>query len=296
MFHHDPQLTGDAGGTTPAGSIPAVLGPGRACSPATTWWRPTAASSPSEATRSADPPVASGSTPRSWGWPWRRPPAATGWWPPTAVSSPSGAPGSTAPWAVSTSTHPSWAWRPRPDGDGYWLVAADGGSSPSATPVLRVRWGASTSTSTGRGDVRHRPTARATGWWPPTAASSPSGMRPSSGRPGGSHLNEPVVGTTNDTNTGGYWLVASDGGVFTFGGAPFFGSTGATSGSTPPSWAWPRPPTGAATDWPPPTAGVFSFSAPGRLLRFRWAGPAQCSRGRDRRVLTHAVAERRSEA
>jgi hypothetical protein len=29
-----------------------------------------------------------------------------------------------------------------------------------------------------------------------------------------------------DTATGGYWLVASDGGIFTFGGAPFDGSTG----------------------------------------------------------------------
>ena len=35
-----------------------------------------------------------------------------------------------------------------------------------------------------------------------------------------------MVGTTNDANTGGYWEVAADGGVFSFGGAPFYGSTG----------------------------------------------------------------------
>jgi N-acetylmuramoyl-L-alanine amidase len=32
---------------------------------------------------------------------------------------------------------------------------------------------------------------------------------------------------TPDPATGGYWLVGADGGVFSFGGAPFFGSTGA---------------------------------------------------------------------
>jgi hypothetical protein len=39
-------------------------------------------------------------------------------------------------------------------------------------------------------------------------------------------LNQPVVGMTADP-TGGYWLVAADGGVFSFGGAQFLGSTGA---------------------------------------------------------------------
>jgi hypothetical protein len=38
----------------------------------------------------------------------------------------------------------------------------------------------------------------------------------------------------------GYWLVASDGGIFTFGDAGFYGSTGAST-STSPSWAWPPP-------------------------------------------------------
>ncbi|HEY2214357.1 MAG TPA: hypothetical protein VGH31_04810, partial [Acidimicrobiales bacterium] len=39
------------------------------------------------------------------------------------------------------------------------------------------------------------------------------------------HLNAPIVSITVDPSTGGYWLLAKDGGVFTF-NAPFFGSTG----------------------------------------------------------------------
>ena len=40
---------------------------------------------------------------------------------------------------------------------------------------------------------------------------------------GGTPLNAPVVGMAADDATGGYWLVASDGGIFSF-GAPFYGS------------------------------------------------------------------------
>ena len=43
---------------------------------------------------------------------------------------------------------------------------------------------------------------------------------------GGRELNKPVVGMASDSVTGGYWEVASDGGVFSF-HAPFLGSTGA---------------------------------------------------------------------
>ena len=42
---------------------------------------------------------------------------------------------------------------------------------------------------------------------------------------GGTPLAKPIVGMASD-NHGAYWLVASDGGVFAFGGAGFFGSTG----------------------------------------------------------------------
>jgi hypothetical protein len=40
-------------------------------------------------------------------------------------------------------------------------------------------------------------------------------------------LNQPVVGMAATPTGRGYWLVASDGGIFTFGDAGFYGSTGA---------------------------------------------------------------------
>src|SRR5664280_3292138 len=43
---------------------------------------------------------------------------------------------------------------------------------------------------------------------------------------GGQHLNQPVVGMTPTANGQGYWLVASDGGIFAFGDAQFHGSMG----------------------------------------------------------------------
>lgn len=43
------------------------------------------------------------------------------------------------------------------------------------------------------------------------------------GSMGGTTLNAPVVGGAADQVTGGYWLVASDGGIFSF-DAPYFGA------------------------------------------------------------------------
>jgi hypothetical protein len=40
------------------------------------------------------------------------------------------------------------------------------------------------------------------------------------------HLNQPIVGMASTSNGGGYWNVASDGGLFAFGNAGFYGSMG----------------------------------------------------------------------
>ena len=40
------------------------------------------------------------------------------------------------------------------------------------------------------------------------------------------HLNEPIVGMAATSDGGGYWLVASDGGIFNYGDAAFHGSAG----------------------------------------------------------------------
>jgi hypothetical protein len=50
---------------------------------------------------------------------------------------------------------------------------------------------------------------------------------------GGSPLNQPIVGMTATPDGKGYWLVASDGGIFAFGDAQFFGSTGSLTLNKP---------------------------------------------------------------
>ena len=143
-----------------------------------------------------------------------------------------------------------------PDGDGYWLVASDGGvfnygdagffgsagslhlnapssawrrpmtagatgwwprtgaSSATATPPSPARPAPSTSTRPWSA-WRPPPTAGATGWWPATAASSPTagrlrglGRRAVPRRAGGRH--------GGHADGDGYWLVARDGGIFTY--------------------------------------------------------------------------------
>ena len=60
----------------------------------------------------------------------------------------------------------------------------------------------------------------ATGSWPPTAGCSASATPPAFyGSLGGSHLNAPIVGMAPTADGDGYWLVAADGGVFSFGDA-----------------------------------------------------------------------------
>ena len=57
--------------------------------------------------------------------------------------------------------------------------------------------------------------------------SSPtSGTTSLCGDASGLPLNHPIVGVAQTGDDGGYWLVASDGGIFNYGDAGFFGSAG----------------------------------------------------------------------
>jgi hypothetical protein len=47
------------------------------------------------------------------------------------------------------------------------------------------------------------------------------------------HLIKPIVGMDATPDGGGYWLVASDGGIFPFGDAAGYGSTGSVRLNSP---------------------------------------------------------------
>ena len=105
---------------------------------------------------------------------------------------------------------------------------------------------------------RHR-TVTATGWWPPTAASSPSATPLFHGSMGDKHLNAPIVGMAASPG-GGYWLVASDGGIFTFGEANFYGSMGSKPLNRP-IVGMAAAPNGNGYWMVASDGGVFSFGA-----------------------------------
>ena len=151
-----------------------------------------------------------------------------------------------------------WAWPATPTdrATGRWPPTA--ASSPTATPGSTGRPGACTSTSRSSGWPAP-PTATGTGWWPPTAASSPTATPASTGRPGAMHLNQPIVGMAATPDGRGYWLVAADGGIFAFGDAAFYGSTGRPSPSTDRSSGWPSTPDGTGYWLVASDGGIFAF-------------------------------------
>ncbi len=197
-------------------SAPAGTGP----------WRRTAACSPSGRWVFTAPWGASRSINRSWAWHPPRLRRATGWWPPTAASSPSATPGSTGRRATSTSTKPVVGMAATPDGGG--LLA--GGLRRRGLRLRRRRLlrvdGRYPPREARGGHGRHPRRRRATGWWPPTAVSSPSATPASTGRRAASTSPSPSWAWPPPPTAAGYWLVASDGGVFAFGDAGFYGSTG----------------------------------------------------------------------
>jgi hypothetical protein len=223
MFHHDPQLTGDAGGTTARGAIPSCSVP--------------------DAVQPGYDLVASDGGIFSFGPPFcgstgairlTRPVVGMamaadtgGYW---FVASDGGIfafgdahfYGSTGAIRLKA---PVVGMAATPDGRGYWLVAADGGIFAfgdahfyGSTGAIRLhaRIVGMAATADGFG---YRLVAADGGIFDFGDARFYGSM-------GARHLTRPVVGMAVDGATGGYWEVASDGGVFAF-NAPFYGSTGA---------------------------------------------------------------------
>jgi hypothetical protein len=111
-----------------------------------------------------------------------------------------------------------------PDGKGYWEVASDGGIFNFGDAGF---YGSAGSIHLNKPIVGMAATPDGRGYW---LVASDGGIfnygdASFKGSMGGKPLNRPIVGMATDAQTQGYWLVASDGGIFSF-GAPFYGSTG----------------------------------------------------------------------
>ncbi|HSZ37831.1 MAG TPA: VCBS repeat-containing protein [Acidimicrobiales bacterium] len=111
-----------------------------------------------------------------------------------------------------------------PDGGGYWEVASDGGIFSFGNAQF---FGSTGGLHLNAPIVGMAPTADGMGYW---LVASDGGIFAYGdakfyGSTGGTPLNRPVVGIATDRATGGYWEVASDGGIFAY-NAPFYGSTG----------------------------------------------------------------------
>ena len=124
------------------------------------------------------------------------------------------------------------------EGRGYWLVASDGGVFALGDAVFYGSTGSLHLQKPIVGMTTDND-ANNLGYW---LVASDGGVFSFGndlfhGSTGALHLNQPMVGMAfsdnpmqvvleNPSDVAGYWLVASDGGVFNFGTANFFGSTG----------------------------------------------------------------------
>ncbi|HVX22275.1 MAG TPA: hypothetical protein VHB02_13065 [Acidimicrobiales bacterium] len=225
-FHHDPQLTGNAGGTTAPGSIPACT-------------------VPSAAVTGYDLVAADGGIFSFGGTPFC---GSTGG---QSLNAPivgmAMAPNTGGYWLVGSDggifayggarfygsmggrplNQPIVAMAATPDGKGYWLVAADGGMFAFGDAQF---YGSMGGRPLNQPIVAMQPTTDGLGYLLVAADGGIFAFGPDGqffGSMGGRHLNAPVVGMANDRATGGYWEVAADGGIFAFGPTtPFYGSMG----------------------------------------------------------------------
>ena len=187
-----------------------------------------------------------------------------GCWPPMAGSSPSVTPSSTAPPVGCTSTLPPGRCRPpqMAAGTGWWPPTV-GSWLFGDGPVLRV-------------DRRPVGSTSLLWEWPPSFDGSgllAGGIRRRDlclrqrallrlyRRPPAAEADRRLWRRPPDG--AGYWLAASDGGIFNFGAAAYFGSTGGMPIRCPGRGHGPGPPTARGTGSSERDGGIFSFGDAG---------------------------------
>jgi len=112
-----------------------------------------------------------------------------------------------------------------PDGKGYWLVAKDGGLFAFGDATF---YGSMGGLPLNQPVVGLAANPNGAGYWEVAADGGvfAFGTAPFSGSMGGKPLNQPIVGMQAAHGGTGYRFVAADGGIFDFGTAPFYGSMG----------------------------------------------------------------------
>ena len=223
MFHHDPQLTGNAGGTPAPGSIaPCQI--------------PAAAFAGYDLVASDGGIFSFGAAPFC---------GSTGGTPLNApIVGMAQAPNTGGYWLVAADggifayggaqfygsmggrplNKPIVAMAADPDGKGYWEVAADGGIFAFGDAQF---WGSTGSLTLAKPIVGIAASPDGLGYRLVAADGGifAFGDAQYFGSMGGHPLVQPIVGIADDIDSAGYWLVAADGGIFAF-TSPFLGSEG----------------------------------------------------------------------
>ena len=112
------------------------------------------------------------------------------------------------------------------DGGGYWEVAADGGIFAFGDATFYGSMGGQPLDAAHRGHGRHRRRGRLLGGGLRRRDLRLRRRHASTAPWAASRSNAPIVGIAATADGGGYWEVASDGGIFAFGDATFYGSMG----------------------------------------------------------------------
>ncbi|HET9077726.1 MAG TPA: PQQ-binding-like beta-propeller repeat protein [Acidimicrobiales bacterium] len=230
MFHHDPQLTGDAGTPPPVVAVPCNAPAG----PPSGYWMAAADGGiftfgnvpfcGSTGNLVLNKPVVGMAGTRDAG----------GYW---LVAADGGifSFGDAAFHGSTGGMHlnrPIVAMAATPDGNGYWLVASDGGVFCFGDATFH---GSTGGMHLSQPIVGMAATKDNNGYWLVAADGGifSFGDAAFHGSMGGTRLAQPVIGMSATSDGQGYWLYGSDGGIFSFGDAAFHGSTGGMHLSRP---------------------------------------------------------------